>query len=452
MEFLKLNSALRRTCLLGGIAVYAALFCWLYIHWLAPTFSYMGMTYQPPPVLLLCLAWLLVLLPALCIPVRLSRASHVPIWLIYLLVYIPSLFCPLFMARQSRGEILALMGWLAAGMAVLLANDFIPRIRITQNLISPAFFWTLIVLVTVVLDVWIIAIFHSGMHLVGFSDVYELRSSTDELSKGTGIGYAVMLLSSVINPMYIAYGLTSRRKALIVVGFLNQLLLYTAGGSKAVILSIFMLVGLYFIIGRSGQSFGLRMVAAVNSILVLLCFLVEKKDLSTVLKLAVSVLFMRTFANGGYMTGAYASFFHSHPLTYLSSVHGIDQVIHYPYARTVALELGWYEMGVPDLDLNAHFWATDGIAAFGPPGILLISFLCALVFWVLDSSSAKHSTVFVSLMLAFVTVNLTNVSLFTTLVSGGLGILILLLVFMPATERADSLLGPDESQADPAEL
>ena len=168
-------------------------------------------------------------------------------------------------------------------------------------------------------------------------------------------------------------------------------------------------------------------------ILAALSFIANIKNLNSVLSFALSLLFARIFANGGYMTGAYANFFHSHPLTHLSSVHGIGSLIQYPYDRTLGLLLGNYEMGIPDLDLNAHFWASDGIAGFGPIGIVMVSAVCAVVFWVLDSCAAAHDVVLASLMVAFVAMNLLNVSLFTTLLSGGLGLVIVLMLIMPVT-------------------
>jgi hypothetical protein len=232
-----------------------------------------------------------------------------------------------------------------------------------------------------------------------------------------------------------AYGLLTKRRFMLVFGFLDQLLLYSTGGSKAVILSVFMLVGLYMVMGRKGRDFSLKLVGAMVAVLALLCFLATREELNPVFSFALALLFMRTFANGGYTTGIYSDFFHSHPLVYLSSVHGLDRFIHYPYQSQLGVELGFYELGISGLDLNGHFWASDGIAGFGPFGIVLMSALCALVFWVLDCSAARHNVVFASLMIAFITLNLTNVSLFTTLVSGGLGLVILLFLVMPQEEE-----------------
>jgi ABC-type uncharacterized transport system permease subunit len=93
--------------------------------------------------------------------------------------------------------------------------------------------------------------------------------------------------------------------------------------------------------------------------------------------------------------------------------------------------VGSFYSGDPTLDANAHFWATDGLAAWGLWGILLVSVVCALVFWVLDSTAKGHDLRFTALVVTFEALNLANVSLFTSLLSGGLGLLMIFLYFAP---------------------
>jgi hypothetical protein len=431
-----------RVLLILYLILYIYLFNWLYIHWLAPTFGYMGMTYHAPSSSPFLLAWVLALLPGLWMPFALRRPSQIPFWFLYLLVYIPSLFSPQYMSLESRQDLSVLIWCFFSGFLIISLTYSVPPIQLRQAFQSPRFFWGVIVFLALVLNVWVLAIYHSKMRLVGFSDVYNLRSESDVAAAGSSVEYAVMLLSSVINPLFMAHGLVTRKKSLVFFGFLDQLLLYSAQGSKAVILSVFVLAGLYFVIRASSRTFGLRLTVLLTTILVALSLLANIKDLNPALSFSLSLLFQRTFANGGYMTGAYANFFHSHPVTYLSSVHGIGAFVHYPYDTPLGLLLGNYELGIPDLDLNAHFWASDGIAAFGPIGIVIISVICATVFWILDSCAARHDIVFASLMVAFITSNLLNVSLFTTLVSGGLGFVILLMIVMPSGNltTADSAL------------
>lgn len=434
MPFPQIRTTVLRICLLGGLVVYVGLYNWLYKNWLAPTFDYMGLSYHAPSALMMALGWFLALLPGLWMPLGLSRPSQIPIWFIYLMVYIPSMFNPTYMALQPQHELIGLMCALASGMMILSFVGLLPPIPLNFSFMSRGFFWSAVAFTTLALDIWVIAIFHSRMHLVSFADVYDLRSQADEISAGSGVGYGLMILSSVFDPLFMAYGLVSRKKWIVLIGFLNQVLLYAAGGSKAVMLSLVIVGGLYLILGKSGRGFGLRIVATVCVVLAVLCILAGRSDLNIVLQFALSLFFMRIFANGGYVTGSYSNFFRSHPLAYLSSVHGIDRFVHYPYDRTLGLVMGQYEMGISDLDLNGHFWASDGIAGFGLGGIVFISIICALVLWILDSSSAKHEPILGALLVAFVTVNLTNVSLFTTLVSGGLGLVIMILLFMPSTK------------------
>jgi hypothetical protein len=76
-------------------------------------------------------------------------------------------------------------------------------------------------------------------------------------------------------------------------------------------------------------------------------------------------------------------------------------------------------------------WATDGLGALGLPGILVISAVCALVFWAMDSAARGHDIRFAALATTYAAYNLANISIFTSLYSGGLAILILTLFFMP---------------------
>ena len=84
--------------------------------------------------------------------------------------------------------------------------------------------------------------------------------------------------------------------------------------------------------------------------------------------------------------------------------------------------------------MTAHFWATDGIAALGLFGVLLASGICALLFWVIDSLSQRHDPQAAALVMFYAVYSLANLSIFTTFLSGGLGLLIILLYLMPPEE------------------
>jgi len=54
------------------------------------------------------------------------------------------------------------------------------------------------------------------------------------------------------------------------------------------------------------------------------------------------------------------------------------------------------------------------------------------VFWMLDSCSQRHDIRLVVLVTCYTAFNLSNISIFTTLLSGGLLLLMMLLYLLPA--------------------
>src|SRR5438552_4498392 len=86
----------RRILLVLLIACYVAFFHWIYLSFLYPYFAYLGFEYSSPPLAYVLLAWVLSLLPALGMPIGLTRPSHLAYWVLYVTVLIPSMFVPLY--------------------------------------------------------------------------------------------------------------------------------------------------------------------------------------------------------------------------------------------------------------------------------------------------------------------------------------------------------------------
>jgi hypothetical protein len=142
------------------------------------------------------------------------------------------------------------------------------------------------------------------------------------------------------------------------------------------------------------------------------------------------LVFFRTFGLAGLLSAQYYYFFDHNPVTYYSHIKGLNLLIHYPFKYPLGTEIGYYYY-FPLVDTTAHFWATDGLAALHLPGILIASVVCAFVFWLIDSVGQELDIKFVALTMFYATYSLANLSLFTTLLSGGLGLLILFLYWMP---------------------
>jgi hypothetical protein len=145
--------------------------------------------------------------------------------------------------------------------------------------------------------------------------------------------------------------------------------------------------------------------------------------------MASSILMMRTVANGGLLAMQYFEFFSMNPQTNYTHINVVNALTGaYPYPGTgLGHVIGRYFYGY-EMNANASFWATDGIAAAGLYGVLLATVGCSLVFVALNTFTRRYEPLYVVLCLLPFSVSLLNTSLFSSLWSGGA--LLLLVFFM----------------------
>jgi hypothetical protein len=426
----------QRVLLVSGVIGYVTLFRWMYEYYLYPTWDYFGFHYEPPLWPYLALAWALSVTPSLWMPIKLTRPSQLAYWVLYITVFIPSMFVPLYAGLGAPNEIIQLMVALYAGFAIMGGCYRIQLLRLDPARISRRAFWKGFSLIAGTLAIWMIVVFRGHMQFLSFNNIYDLRDIQNDISEGSLVNYAFMLLTGAVNPFLMAWGLFYRRRWLFLAGVLGQLLVYSVGGTKGSILSIAFISGFYVLFRVGRHPFALKLVFGTLALVGGLCvsyvlagYNPEPLQLHWV---ALFVVLMRTFSSNGLMTAWYYDFFQSNPHTFYSHVRGVNWFVHFPYERTAALEIGSVYMGGNDADPTAHFWAIDGIGALGLPGVLLISAFCGLVFWALDSAAQKHDPRLAALVTCYAAYNIANISIFTSLYSGGLAILILALYLMPA--------------------
>jgi hypothetical protein len=423
----------QRTLLVAGILTYVACFQWIYIHYLYPEFGYFGYDYNPPGTSYLTLAWVLSVLPTLWMPLQLRRPSQLAYWILYVTVLIPSMFVPLYAGLEQPSQISVLMLVLFAGFVVTGASYLIPRFHVRPAQMSSRAFWAIFGSIGLGLAIWMIVVFRHNIHIVSFLNVYDLRDTASEIEQGTYANYTYMVLSGAIDPFLMGWGLFYRKKWMFMIGALGQLLVYSVVGTKSSILSVLFACGFYVLLKNGRLKFAIKLMSVILAVSGGLCLSYEfsGNNPDSIGLLAESVVFQRTLSTGGLVTAQYFDFFQKNPVTHLSNVKGFDWFMRYPYEYPIGQEIGLAYAGTLGLDATAHFWATDGIEAFGLIGILFVSALCTLVFWVLDSVSRDRDPRLVALLISFAALNLANASIFTSLLSGGLGLLIALIHFMP---------------------
>jgi hypothetical protein len=437
----ELQNRRQRKLLIIGIILYVASFQWVYVHYLNPNWEYFGFVYVPPSSGYLVLAWILSVLPSLWMPVDVVRPSQLTYWVIYLIVFVPSMFVPLYAGLNSSGEVAVLMIAMFAGFVFVGSSYRMPLARMRSPMLSTQTFWRVFACIAICLVLWMLFVFRHHLSIGSLEDIADVRAAQNELSEGKLVNYAFMLLTGAINPFLMGWGLYNKRGWLFMIGALGQVLVYAVGATKGSLASIIFIPSFYFLLRKGRYPFGLKLTYGTLVLVAILCLslIIVNYEPGPVHTVALFVVLMRTLSVDGLETAQYYDFFKHNPLTYYSHVKGINMFVHYPYSYPVGQEIGLAYAGTTELDQSAHFWATDGIGGLGLPGILIMGAFCALVFWVLDSASQRHDSRMAALVTTYAAYNIADISIFTSLLSGGLIVLIVFLHLMPPAKIRNKL-------------
>jgi hypothetical protein len=207
--------------------------------------------------------------------------------------------------------------------------------------------------------------------------------------------------------------------------------LFGIWGSKISLFGPLILIAASMWASSGTSRMPLLMIAGLTVALIVPALLPFESGVGNLIKLGwIALVDMRTFSIPGLAIIQYYDFFSTHAWTFGSQITGLSWVVYYPYDYNIPQTLGYYYYGTL-VTANANFWAQDGLASFGVIGLGLTSIVAASVFWILDSATRGLSMRFLIPALVGIFVSFANVSLFTTLITGGLGLFILACIFMP---------------------
>lgn len=413
--------------------LFAGIYMVVYERFLYVNFEYGGFLLHRKDPAFVALSLLLAVLPSLLYRGMRALSSFFSVF-IFVVLYIPIILTLALASDRPLGQIVLLQLAFAAGMTLLFMADWVGvrnplNLRTRWNLVS----WAMGL--TIVVTVYLLGVYGGNLRFVSFGEaVYEQRFANVELGAGLVTRYSSSWLANVLIPICLAYGVVTRRYRYFVVGSAACLVIYMATAAKIIILFPFLYAGFYalFAGGRLRRLYPIFVVSLSAAMLVLLAV----SSLGGILFLAASILMMRTVANGGLLAMQYYDFFAFHPHTNYTHVNIIRRLTDaYPYGDLgVGNVVGTYFYS-PDMNANASFWVTDGIAAAGLPGVLLASVGCAVVFLVMNSFTRAYDRLFVGLCFLPFIVSLLNASLFSSLWSGG-AIFLLLFFALHRAERS----------------
>jgi hypothetical protein len=428
-----LRSVLRFSMPLA-ILLYCASFNWSYARWVSPTWSYMGLTYHAPDSALLVVGYILAAVQCALSPRTVRRTSQVIYWILYFNVYIPGLFVPLYVQLDPSLTLLLLQLSLTGGMLLIALSYRVKLVGFRRHSVSPGLFWSIFSSLFILCNAVLLFAFRHNLHFASLNEVYASRFQASAiLQESVALTYASSALSNVMNPLLIAYGLSARRYQAVALGVLGQVLVYSTAAMKSVLLSPLLIIVFYYSLKHDRGGWAPKVALTCAGTFVVLTALVIGARPGFLFNLASSTL-MRSFALPGLAIAQYQYFFEHFPHTHLGHVHGVNLLLADPYQMPLGLEIGNFYTDVVGgriQDANANFFAFDGIAGFGLPGILMMGLVCAAMFWALDCSARRDPIAISASALTMCTVSLANISLFSALLGGGFMLWMLLFTCMP---------------------
>lgn len=424
----------RRPFLVVSVAAYVAVFNLTYVRLVGSKYEYWGLSSEGPPGWHFVACCVLSILPSLWLPLSLRRPSQLLFLVQYLVLFVPATFIVYYASdpRLPLREAFILNLLMFAGLSLIEAVYLFPVVRIGALQVSPRTAATGFFMLFTGLLAYIAWSFHSVFRLVGLEDVYDLREEMMEVASQTGtqLGvYAQSWLAGFVLPLVFALGVFTRRWWLALAVLPAYVFLFGVAGNKTSLVALAVLPMLYVWAGR-WRRHGSTVFVWGLAVLLSLGLVCEALNVEPVTTWCVAIINVRTFAIPPLLIAEYVGFFASHPLTWLSHVHGINLFLKYPYVMDVGRTVSEYYDHVGAV-ANAGMWAGDGVAGFGLAGIPLISVVCAVSFWVIDCIAIRCDVRFVTVALGAIAMSFANTSLFTTFVSGGLGLLLVSLAVMP---------------------
>lgn len=416
--------------------VYTAVYWRCYVVFLNPQFEYAGYSLYSRGALFLAFSVVMAVLPVVFYR-GVTAVSSVIAVLIYFILYVPIILTFALGSGQPTGRIALIEVVFLCGMSLLFLADAV-NLRSPVDLDSAHDLMPAILALTIVATAYMAFVYRGTLHFVSLDQaVYVQRAATESLGSGLLGRYASSWLSTVLVPLCFAYGLWLRRPVYLAAAIVGCLILYMGAANKIMILLPFVYVGFFLMTRRNLAALYQRVGAALSLLMLTLGTIAQSSGIVWVI---AATLLSRTIGNGGLMANVYYDFFSFHPQTDYSHVHGLNVLIHRnPYGDLLLGQVVGQFYYSADMNANASFWVTDGIAALGLPGVLVVSIACAILFIVINTVTREYNTLFATLcFLPFVTI-LLNQSLFSSFWSGGAFFLLLFFLF---NRRSPSLMRP----------
>lgn len=436
---------LGRLYVIAGSTAILVLLHVIYVHYVSPLFGSAVYRYVEPSTSSLIAHGLIALCPALWLPLRITRPSQIAYWFHYYALYMPAVLIPLYLGEIEETRLLLFSLLLLVLFAGIGLSHHLPLLSVVRpKMGARTFLAGLLLASAAVLGLTVVLVGIRGFSL-DLTTVYDVRGEMDAFVErhGARMVYLTTWAGNVIHPALLALGLATRRRWLVVVGVGGQLVLFWALALKSILFSVPLSLVLYFLLRRREASFATRFITGICIVIPVCLFI----DSFLEIPWATALTLRRIMVVPGVLTGYYLDFFGQNPHLFLSD-NVLSAFFDYPYRMGVTNLIGMTYLNDVTASANVNYWVS-AYAHFGLVGLPVFTLLFAVYGWLYDSLARGRSLVVTGILMGLPAITLTNSSLQTSLLTHGLGVLLVVLYFLPrsatgGTGTAEERVGETE--------
>ncbi len=337
------------------------------------------------------------------IPINNKEPSSVILNILFLFCFIPAI---IYFPKEIHGEsgsIFLYSLYMAASFFTLLLSSEV-KINIKKINVKP--YQTELILISIAIIFILLIINAHGLKLEApsITDVYAVRTEYKENASSLS-GYAVILGGYIISPLIILLYLNSKRILMLIgvplVLFLTYII-FSSSGIKSIALSIFVIVGFYYLFKKI-YNFGYYLLVFIN-IFIFINYLIYTFITNNNI---MYIHWLRRVVTSPGSTGAkffdYFVVLGNEPTPKAPSL-----IANYYFSTNGSANTGFF---------------LEGVGRFGLYGLLINTFLLSLFLILLNAISKKIDKNLLACLLVMVSYAMCNSSFLTVIISYGLFLL-----------------------------
>lgn len=377
------------------------------------------------------------LLPLAWLRTDIDRVSEFLNWSLYIMLHVPACVVFPYQMEFSEPVVLAWMGIMTASSYVLAIPSRMPP-RPLGLAATPFTYWAVVVAVLAVVVLVLGLTQGFSFELVDFKEMYDRRAEIAEKHNLLS-AYLFGFLRSTLCSVVLVKAVQSRRPAMFAVLLVLILFTYSVGAEKTSVAVILLGALVLFVTYRGGEAFGLKYMLGIVGVCAIVMTIDFAQDQVKGVPFATILVMRRTFHVPAALTAKYIEFFSENPISYLSDSF-LKDVVRYPYADPLALVVGEKYVG-PQVWANAPY-IPSAFSELGLLGVVLNVAALAWLFRFMDRASVGLPLWIPCVIVSGSTTAISNARLSTTLLSHGMGLAILLILWYPRSRTPTTVTAP----------